>query len=330
MGPVHYSGIGSLSPDDTYSCAIRNVNRLGFTVVDADRGAGFIRAEKDVAGAGTELLTGENYWVLLTVAVYESQDPSATEVKVTVARAKEGISGETQGQRTTGGMATKSEDREAAQEIVNRCAGATNQVAAATRDTPAPPVATEHQPVQESPDPAAVAPEPTEVRLRDIPPAESAIAAEPEDPLEPALGGRSSPTPSPKPDDSGLIRGAWKPLNPDREQVTATDESELEYWSGEVVADDGTDLPRVTVRLYEKREIGSHMGSTVYWSDSGTCVYSLELRDISGDTMMIEQVAQDRACSERGRISFTTLGEVMLGQWYHPDGTTWFSARLAR
>lgn len=82
----------SITPDpidDAYTCALRQVNGLGYTVQNADRDAGFITAEKKASGLGTAILTGKEYYDVVTVSIFDSSDTERT-IRVTAARAEQG------------------------------------------------------------------------------------------------------------------------------------------------------------------------------------------------------------------------------------------------
>lgn len=50
--PKSFSASTLSSPDEAFNCVNRETNRLGYTTLDANREAGFIRAERKVGGAG--------------------------------------------------------------------------------------------------------------------------------------------------------------------------------------------------------------------------------------------------------------------------------------
>lgn len=69
--PISYTAPVPEPQDDAYSCALREFNRLGFQIVNADREAGFITGEKQTSGLATAVLTGSNYYDHLTISVFE-------------------------------------------------------------------------------------------------------------------------------------------------------------------------------------------------------------------------------------------------------------------
>lgn len=68
--------------DQAFDCAVREVNRAGYTVQDANREAGFIAAER--AEGGTNVLTGDQYFSILRISTYE--EDGATRLRLTLSR----------------------------------------------------------------------------------------------------------------------------------------------------------------------------------------------------------------------------------------------------
>ena len=140
-------------------------------------------------------------------------------------------------------------------------------------------------------------------------------------------------------DDSGgendLIRGAWKPKNPDpgaARQGTAgssNSRTDLEHWSGGVDGVPPPDLPRVSVRLYEDVVVGQPIGTAVYWHEAGACSYALQLREQIGDWMRTEQVREASECALLGEIWFLVDETDLTALWHRLDGSQWFSSRLS-
>lgn len=117
--PVSYHGSLGAGPQDAYSCAMQQLNMLGYTVEDADRDAGFIRGRKQTSGLGTVLFTGKNYHDVLTVAVF--QDPSTKEstLRVTAAQVQEQALGLFGGNEQ--GMAPSDSGKGDATNLLSRC-----------------------------------------------------------------------------------------------------------------------------------------------------------------------------------------------------------------
>lgn len=129
-----------------------------------------------------------------------------------------------------------------------------------------------------------------------------------------------------------LIRGAWKPKNPDPFDRDGGDagapDSGLDRWSGAVEGAAPGDLPRVTVRLYEDVVVGQPIGGAVYWHQAGACTYVLELREQIGEWMRTEQIAESSECGPQGEIWLFAGESDMTAIWYRPDGSEWFSSQL--
>jgi hypothetical protein len=62
------------SADAAFGCGMRMLNEAGYVVAAADRGAGFIRAERDRTGLRQALLSGTRIYDVLTVTVYPRED----------------------------------------------------------------------------------------------------------------------------------------------------------------------------------------------------------------------------------------------------------------
>ena len=146
-------------------------------------------------------------------------------------------------------------------------------------------------------------------------------------------------TDGPPPDASGgeseLIRGAWKPKNPDpgalRQETTGSSNSgaDLEHWSGGVDGAPPPDLPRVSIRLYDDVAVGQPMGTAVYWHEVGACSYTLQLHEQIGDWMRTEQVPEAPECAPLGEIWFLVGETDLTALWHRLDGSEWFSSRLS-
>jgi hypothetical protein len=135
--------------------------------------------------------------------------------------------------------------------------------------------------------------------------------------------------------DLELIRGAWKPKNPDpfkrenpQDGAGAGLNPDLDRWSGAVDGAAPRDLPRVTVRLYDDAVAGQAIGTAVYWHPAGACTYSLELQERVGDWLRTEQIEESSGCAPQGEIWFFAGETEMTAIWHRPDGSQWFSSRL--
>ena len=72
--------------DDAYSCALRKVNELGYTVSNTNKDAGFITGTKQTSGLGTKLLTGSEYHDQLTVSIFDDSAAGGRRIRVTAGR----------------------------------------------------------------------------------------------------------------------------------------------------------------------------------------------------------------------------------------------------
>jgi hypothetical protein len=68
-----------------FDCALRQLNQLGYTVTNAEKGAGLIVAERQTSGAVSEALTGQKSQDRLTVSIFPAADTSQTTLRVTAA-----------------------------------------------------------------------------------------------------------------------------------------------------------------------------------------------------------------------------------------------------
>lgn len=80
--PVSYFSTTPQPIPDAYSCALRKVNELGYTVTNTNREAGFITADKQTSGVFTKAFTGAEYHDVITVSIFD--DPSAGGRKIRV------------------------------------------------------------------------------------------------------------------------------------------------------------------------------------------------------------------------------------------------------
>lgn len=83
--PVSYFALTPQLAPDAYSCALRKVNELGYTVKDANRDAGFITADKQTTGALRKALMGNEDHDQLTVSVFDDAESQKRKMRVTAA-----------------------------------------------------------------------------------------------------------------------------------------------------------------------------------------------------------------------------------------------------
>lgn len=129
-GPISYAGLSPDTGDALYSCALRQVNQLGYTVVNTDREAGFITGEKRTSGMGTAILTGQNYSSQVTISVFDAENGRRT-MRVTAGQTSESALGFGAASRTV--IAPSDTGKADAMTILTACApeGAAQQASAA-------------------------------------------------------------------------------------------------------------------------------------------------------------------------------------------------------
>lgn len=99
-----------LTPADSYTCAMRQLARMGYAVKAGDRDAGFIQAERKASGTGVAFITGAAYYNEIAVTVLPGVDGKPTQLSVSPTRSKQ----EGNSARTSTGMSlTKDIEREA-------------------------------------------------------------------------------------------------------------------------------------------------------------------------------------------------------------------------
>lgn len=116
-----YDAVVPRPQPDVYSCVLQQVNMAGYTVQDANREAGFIRAEKQASGFFTEVLTGATFFDQLTVSVFEDVATKATRMRVTVSGIEESEVGLRRGARKA--VSSSSSGKETGRAILRACGG---------------------------------------------------------------------------------------------------------------------------------------------------------------------------------------------------------------
>lgn len=87
--PRSFSQPTTRAASDVYSCAMGHLNVAGYTIMDANKEAGFIKAEKKTSGVGRVVMTGQNLFDQMTVAVFEDPSSRKTTLRVTAATMSE-------------------------------------------------------------------------------------------------------------------------------------------------------------------------------------------------------------------------------------------------
>ena len=84
--PLSYSGLTDRATGDAFTCAMRQLNVLEYTVEDTDRDSGFIRGTKQTSGLGTAIFAGARTHGQLTIIVFEGDGGGETTMRVTAAK----------------------------------------------------------------------------------------------------------------------------------------------------------------------------------------------------------------------------------------------------
>ncbi len=85
-GPVSFVSLTPRLAGDTYSCALRKVNELGYTVSNTNKDAGFITGTKQTSGLGTMILTGSQFHDQLTVSIFDAPGGNGRSIRATAGR----------------------------------------------------------------------------------------------------------------------------------------------------------------------------------------------------------------------------------------------------
>jgi hypothetical protein len=83
--PVSYFSLTPQPSADAYTCAIRKVNELGYTVTNTNKDAGFITADKQMTGAMHKVLLGSEEHDQLTVSIFDDPATQQRKLRVTAA-----------------------------------------------------------------------------------------------------------------------------------------------------------------------------------------------------------------------------------------------------
>ena len=87
----------------------------------------------------------------------------------------------------------------------------------------------------------------------------------------------------------------------------------------------------VVIALREDLGPGLHVGRALYANPTLACSYSLTLSSTLDDALALDQTLVEGACIERGHLVLRPLGdELLVGEWFLPDGTRWLAAGLDR
>jgi hypothetical protein len=120
--PISYLANTPTPQDATYTCALRKVNELGYTVVNTDRQAGFINATKQTSGMAMAVLANAKYNDVLTVSIYDATDGDARTLRVTAGQTQERAMGFGAGAGSATGVAPSQSGIADAKSVLATCA----------------------------------------------------------------------------------------------------------------------------------------------------------------------------------------------------------------
>jgi hypothetical protein len=86
-GPISFLATTPSPAPDAYTCSLRKINELGYTVTNTNREAGFITGEKSTTGTFTRAMTGSQYASILTVSIFD--DAAARKIRVSAGQSRE-------------------------------------------------------------------------------------------------------------------------------------------------------------------------------------------------------------------------------------------------
>jgi hypothetical protein len=87
--PRSFSRPVTVQGADVFGCALGHLNAQGYTVLDANKEAGFIRAEKKTSGLGRALMVGQNLFDQMTISIFQDPATRQTTLRVTAATMSE-------------------------------------------------------------------------------------------------------------------------------------------------------------------------------------------------------------------------------------------------
>lgn len=87
--PISYFAATPQPAGDAYTCALRKLNELGYTISNTNKEAGFITGDKQTSGLGTRLFTGSQYTSVLTVSIFDAPSTEGRRIRVTAAQVRE-------------------------------------------------------------------------------------------------------------------------------------------------------------------------------------------------------------------------------------------------
>ncbi len=88
--PISYMATTAAPEASAYECALRKINELGYTVTNADKGAGLILADHQTSSGVGEFMSGKKYRDVLTVSIFDAADSAAgRNLRVTASQSTE-------------------------------------------------------------------------------------------------------------------------------------------------------------------------------------------------------------------------------------------------
>jgi hypothetical protein len=102
---------------------MQQVNELGYTVANANKESGLIKAQKESSGVIDEAITGTHNFRVLSITIFEEADSENTQMRITASQREEGILSGAFGGGEESGNAPDEETEKAAKQILETCTG---------------------------------------------------------------------------------------------------------------------------------------------------------------------------------------------------------------
>jgi len=118
--PISYVAATPDAGSGPYSCALRKLNEIGYTITNTNKEAGFITGDKQTSGAFAEAFTGKKYHDQITVSVFDAGN-GAGKMRVTAAQTEENA-GYMFGKASATGVAPSKSGKADANTILTSCA----------------------------------------------------------------------------------------------------------------------------------------------------------------------------------------------------------------
>lgn len=118
--PISFMAATPDAGPSAYTCALRKLNEIGYTITNTNKEAGFITADKQTTGAFAEALLGKKYHDQLTVSSFDAGDGTG-KLRVTAAQTEENA-GFMFGKASSSGVAPSAKGKADANTILLSCA----------------------------------------------------------------------------------------------------------------------------------------------------------------------------------------------------------------